>query len=85
MSWSPDALRLRAAYDDLMTARQDECVVEAIEYESERSEFDGAHPSLPANTDAARQSRAHLTTDALSAPPAQPKAIRPLIDDSATA
>jgi len=55
--WSPDALRLRAAYEDLMTARQDEYVGEVLEYESERRDFDAAHPSLPAQIVAARQSR----------------------------
>ena len=55
--WPPDGLRLRAAHDDLMSHREDEYAMEAHEYESERSEFDAAHPNLASQVEKAKRLR----------------------------
>ena len=55
--WPPDALRLRAAHDDLMGERSVEYAQEAHEYESERKEFDEAHPPLADHVHNAKQLR----------------------------
>ena len=55
--WSPDALRLRAAHDDLMSARQEEYALEALEYEGERRAFDAEHPSVAEQVEEAKRRR----------------------------
>lgn len=55
--WPPDALRLRAAHDDLMQGRKIEYAQEGYEYEAERREFDQRHPRLAGHVHNAKQLR----------------------------
>jgi hypothetical protein len=55
--WPPDALRLRAAYDEFIAARSLEYEQEGHEYENERSAFDATHPGLPEKVHNAKQLR----------------------------